>query len=94
MPRSCGTAVQSPKPVANRRSNILIVLFQKHEVPIALDTNIGQLDPLEVGNAHLLEVLDEAVVVRDVRASLAGEHNVRHFAELCELVDCAGLENT
>jgi hypothetical protein len=62
-------------------------------VRIALDTNFGKLDPLVVGEAHLLEVLDEAVVVRDMRAGLACDYDVRHFAELGELVDSASLEN-
>lgn len=60
---------------------------------VALDTDIGKLDPLVVGDAHLLEVLDEAVIVRDMRAGLACDHDIRNFTKLGELVDGAGLEN-
>jgi len=79
--------------IVDRRGDILVVLLQEHEVPIALDTNVGKFDPLVVGEAHLLEVLDEAVVVRDVRAGLTCDHDVGHFAELGELVNGVSLQN-
>lgn len=86
-------AVQFAETVIDCRGDDLVVLFQKHKVPIALDANVGKLDPLVVGEAHLLEVLDEAVVVRNVRTGLACNHDIGHFAELGELVDGAGLKN-
>jgi hypothetical protein len=88
-----GTLVHFAETVVDRRGDIHVVLLQEHEVSIALDTNVGKLDPLEVGEAHLFEVLDEAVIVRDVRAGLACDHDVRHLTDLGELVDCASLEN-
>lgn len=89
---SCAS-VHLPKTVVDRRGDILIVLLEEYEVPIPLDTNVGKLDPLVVGEAHLLEVLEEAVVVRDMWAGLACDHDVRHFTELCELVDGASLQD-
>jgi len=88
-----GTLVHFAETVLDRRGDIHVVLLQKHEVCVALDTNFGKLDPLEVGKAHLLEVLDEAVVVRDVRAGLACNHDVRHLAHLSEFVDGPSLKN-
>mgnify|MGYP004538197437 CR=1 FL=1 len=85
-------SVHFPETVVDRRGNILVVLLQEHEVRITLDTNVGKLDPLVVGDAHLLEVLDEAVVVRDMGAGFACDHDVGHLAELGELVDGASLE--
>lgn len=77
----------------DRRCYFQIVLLEEHEVRIAFDANVAKLDPLVIGHAHLLEVLDEAVVVCDVRAGLAGDHDVRHFVELGELVDRACLQH-
>lgn len=61
---------------------------------IALDPDVGKLDPLVIGDAHLLEVLDKAVVVRSMRTSLACNHDIRHSAEVGELVDFACLQYT
>lgn len=77
--------------LTDHSSNIDVVLFEEKEVRVALDANVGELDPLVVGKAHLLVILNKAVVVRDMRASLAGDHDVRHLAELCKLVDCTSL---
>lgn len=75
----------------DRRGNIQVVLLQEHEMPIALDSDVGKLNPLVVGDARLLEVLNKAMVIRDMRAGLARDHDVWHFAELCQLVDGASL---
>jgi hypothetical protein len=86
--------IQLPKnPLANRSSNIQIIPLKEHKVPIALDPNIGKLDPLIIRNTHLLEILNEAVVVRDMRAGLARDHYIRHFTELGELVYRASLQD-
>ena len=76
---------------ADRSGNIHVVLLEKQEVRVAFDANVGKLNPLIVGKAHLLEILNEAVVVRDMRASLARDHDVWHLVELGELVNRAGL---
>jgi hypothetical protein len=78
---------------ANRSSNFQIILLKEHKVRVTLDANVGKLDPLVVGDAHLLEVFNEAVVVRDVWACLACYHDIRHFAELGELVEGASLQD-
>lgn len=93
MPRSCRALIQLLKTRIDSRRNLQIVLLQEHKVRIALDSNIRELNPLVVREAHLLEVLDKTVVIRDMRASLARDHDVRHFADLGELVNSAGLEN-
>jgi hypothetical protein len=62
-------------------------------MPVALNPDISKLDPLVISNTHLLKVLDEAVVVRSIQASLARDHNIRHFAELGELMDGTSLQN-
>ena len=93
MPWSCRALIQLLKTRIDSRRNLQIVLLQKHKVRIALNPNIGKLDPLVVAQAHLLEVLDKAVVVRDVRTGFACDHDVRHLADLGELVDSAGLED-
>ena len=85
--------VQTLQAVVDRCGDIQVILLQKHEMRITLNTNVGKLDPLEVGEAHLLEVFNEAVVVRDMWTGLPCDHDVRHFAELGELVDGASLEN-
>lgn len=87
----CWIHVQLHEAIVDRRCNFLVVLLQEHEVRISLNTNIGKLDPLVVGETHLLEVLDEAVVVGDMGAGLACNHDIRHFVELGEFVNCASL---
>jgi len=93
MTRSSWASIHLPETIVDRRGNILVVLLQKHEVSIAFDANVGKFDPLVVGETHLLEVLDKAVIVRDVRTGLARDHDIRHFAELGELVDGASLQD-
>lgn len=93
MPRRRRTLIQLLQPRIDRRRNLQIILLQKQKVRVALNTHIGQLNPLVVAEAHLLEVLNKAVVVRDMRAGLASDHDVRHFPDLGELVDGAGLED-
>ena len=93
MPRSSSPSIPPRNVAINRRSDLQIVLLQEHEMPVALDPDVGELDPLIIGNAHLLKVLDETVVVRCMRARLARDHDIRYFAELGELVDSAGLQN-
>lgn len=88
---SSRASIQILKTAIDRRSDFQVVLLQKHEVCIAFDTDVDQFDPLVIGDAHLLEELNKAVVVRDVRTGLACDHDVRHFAELCQLVDSASL---
>ena len=85
--------VQFLQTTVNGRCDNLVVLLQKHKVPITLDSYVGELDPLKVGEAHLLKVLEEAVVVGYVRAGVACNQYVRHFTDLGELVDRASLEN-
>ena len=77
--------------LTDHSSNIDVVLFEEKEVRVALDANVGELDPLVVGDVHLVEVLNEAVVVCDMRAGFARDHDVRYLVELGELVDGASL---
>lgn len=79
--------------IADLGGNVDVILLEEQEMRIALDIHVGKLDPLVVGKAHLLEVFNKAVVVRDVRAGLACDHDVRHFADLGELVDGASLQD-
>ncbi len=85
--------IQAPKTIIDRRSDILIVLFKEHEMCVTPDTNVGKPDPLIIGKTHLLEVLEETMVVRDVWAGFACDHDVRHFADLSKFVDCSSLKD-
>ena len=77
--------------LADHSSDIDVVFLEEQEVRVALDANVGELDPLVVGDVHLVEVLNETVVVCDMRAGLRRDQDVRHLADLSELVDSAGL---
>ena len=77
--------------LADHSSDIDVIFLEEQEVRVALDANVGELNPLVVGGVHLVEVLNEAVVVCDMRAGLARDHDVRYFVELSELVDGASL---
>lgn len=78
---------------ADRSGNLHVVLLEEHEVRVAFDTNVGELNPLVVVKAHLLEVLNKAVVICDMWTGLARDHDVWHLAELGELVDGASLKD-
>lgn len=93
MPWSGRSSVRLVKSIVDRRRNVQVVLLQEHKMAIALDANLAKLNPLEVADAHLLEVLDEAVIIGDVRGGLACDHDVGHLADLSELVDGASLEH-
>ena len=77
--------------LADHSSDIDVIFLEEQEVRVALDANVGEHNPLIIGDAHLLEVLNEAVVVCDMRARLARDHDVRYLVELGELVDGASL---
>ena len=92
MTRSSWTLVELCENLfADHPGNLNVVFLEEQEVRVALDTDIRKFDPLIVGDAHLLEVLNEAVVVCDMRAGLARDHDVRYLVELGELVDGASL---
>jgi hypothetical protein len=93
MPRRRRTLIQLLQPRIDRRRDLQIILLQEQKVRITLNPNIRKLDPLIIAKAHLLKVLNKAVIVRDMRTGLARDHDIWHLANLGELMDGTGLEN-
>lgn len=78
-------------PVEHDGCDLEVILLDMQEVAVALDANVGELDPLGIA-AGLLEELDQAVVVGGVHAGLAGELQKRHAVDLMQLAGGLLLE--
>lgn len=69
------------EPSLRNPCNIRTILLHKPKVPIALDPNVRQLDPLGVPTC-LPEVGDDAVIVRGMLRRLARECHIRHPVDI------------
>ena len=71
------------EPPLRNPCNIRTILLHKPKVPIALNPNIRQLDPLGVPTC-LPEVIDDAVIVPGMLRRLARERHIRHPVDIRE----------
>lgn len=82
---ACQSSSLSPhNPLQHHLGDLFVVLLEMHEVRIALDANLAQLDPLRI-SSNLLEVVHNAVIVCSVHTGLCGYHNIRHRSDVREL---------
>lgn len=81
------------KPSLRNPRNILTILLHKPKVPITLNPNIRQLDPLGVPTC-LPEVVDDAVIVRSMLRRLARERHIRHPVDIRERPGRIRLQET
>lgn len=73
--------VRPLNPPLHHARNLQIILLQEHEMAVPLNPDLAQLDPLGL-DARLPQVIDHALVVRDVRRRLPRQ---RHVLDLCDL---------
>lgn len=62
-------------PLVHNRRNVQIIQLQMRKVPIPFNSNIPQANPIRA-SPDLLQIRNDAVVVRDVRARRPSQRNV------------------
>jgi hypothetical protein len=75
-------------PFLNDLSNDQVVFLKVQEMAIALNSQVTKLDPVCL-HANLLQVIDDTVVVRDVRACRSSQSYVGDLADVRQSVGCA-----
>ena len=71
------------EPLGHDGTDLRIVLLQHHHVAVAVDADIGELDPGGM-DAGLLKVLDGAMIVRRVIGRLRRQDQNRQLLEIRE----------
>lgn len=68
-------------PVLNNSSDLQIVLLNMHKVRIPVNADISKLDKVRTA-ANLFQIVNNTVVVGNVHARLAGDHQIRHAGDV------------
>lgn len=77
-------------PLLNDVCNLQVVQLEMPKVTVAMNTDIGKLDPVGL-DTSLVQVVDDAVVVGGVDTGLTSRAEVGHLGDVGELAGGLGL---